>query len=103
MKHIVSDVPVTDIDIYGPEMVTAPHQQWEKIRAEGNIVYASKNQAFYVTSHPLVQRIISDWRVFTSSKGIGIRDLDDYDPPRIPSLLLETDPPEHDKFRKIMM
>ncbi|MCP2072784.1 UNVERIFIED_ORG: cytochrome P450 [Pseudomonas lini] len=103
MLENYKNIPSSAADLFGAEMITSPHSEWEKIRSKGPLVYMEPNKILFISSHKVAQKCISDSKTFISGKGIGIRDIKDYVPPRIPSLLLETDPPEHDRYRKIMM
>ncbi|HVC63225.1 MAG TPA: cytochrome P450 [Acetobacteraceae bacterium] len=46
--------------------------------------------------------MLLDWGSFTSARGVGLSDFAREKPWRLPSLLLETDPPLHDRTRKLM-
>jgi hypothetical protein len=46
--------------------------------------------------------MLLDWSSFTSARGVGLSDFAKEKPWRLPSLLLETDPPLHDRTRKLM-
>jgi hypothetical protein len=49
-----------------------------------------------------VQAALTNWRDFSSARGVGLSDFAREKPWRLPSLLLETDPPLHDRTRKLM-
>ena len=49
-----------------------------------------------------VHRVLTDWRTFCSSRGIGMSDFSKEKPWRTPSLVLEKDPPEHDRARAVL-
>jgi hypothetical protein len=46
--------------------------------------------------------MLVDWQSYTSARGVGISDFAKEKPWRLPSLLLETDPPLHDRTRNLM-
>jgi cytochrome P450 len=49
-----------------------------------------------------VRDMLMDWGSFTSARGVGISDFAKEKPWRLPSLLLEADPPLHDRTRGLM-
>ena len=50
-----------------------------------------------------VKTIFSDWERFCSSRGVGLSDFKTEEPWRPPSIILEVDPPDHDRTRAVMM
>ena len=49
-----------------------------------------------------VRAILADWQSFSSARGVGLSDFSKEKPWRLPSLVLETDPPLHDRTRKVL-
>ena len=49
------------------------------------------------------REIFSDWKRFVSSRGVGLTDFEHAEPWRRPSLILEVDPPYHDKTRRVLV
>ena len=49
-----------------------------------------------------MQAALKDWETFGSGRGVGLADFSREAPWRPPSLLLETDPPMHDRTRGLM-
>ena len=49
-----------------------------------------------------VQAALANWADFSSARGVGLSDFAREKPWRLPSLLLETDPPLHDRTRRLM-
>ena len=49
-----------------------------------------------------VHAVLNDWRTFCSGRGVGMTDFAKEKPWRPPSLVLETDPPEHDRARAVL-
>ena len=47
-----------------------------------------------------VHEALRDWDTYCSAAGVGLSDFRKEKPWRPPSLLLEADPPEHDRARK---
>ena len=49
-----------------------------------------------------VHAMLHDWKTFSSARGVGIQDFSKEAPFRLPSLVLETDPPKHDRARDVL-
>ena len=49
-----------------------------------------------------VHAMLNDWQTFSSARGVGIEDFAKEKPWRLRSLVLETDPPLHDRTRKVL-
>lgn len=95
-------VPVWDIDPYDPAILSDPLPYYAELRAKGPFVYLSKYAMLACGRHPEVKEVFSDWERFVSSRGVGLQDFALETPWRPPSLILETDPPEHTRARKVM-
>jgi len=52
--------------------------------------------------HAETEAVFSDHERFVSSRGVGLQDFKLEEPWRPPSMLLEADPPEHTRARKVM-
>ena len=55
-----------------------------------------------IVRHEDVRRISRDPATFCSRRGVGLADFDRDTPWRPPSLVLERDPPEHDRARAVL-
>jgi cytochrome P450 len=55
-----------------------------------------------VARYQEVYDILDDWCTFSSARGVGLADFRKEKPWRVPSLLLEVDPPLHDRTRKVL-
>ena len=52
--------------------------------------------------HDDVQAALNDWQRFCSGAGVGLSDFRKETPWRTPSLILETDPPDHTRARTVL-
>ena len=59
-------------------------------------------QAYAAARHAEVKEILGDPATFCSSRGVGLSDFARETPWRPPSLVLERDPPEHDRARAVL-
>lgn len=96
------DVPVFDDDPFGTDILTDPYPFHERLREAGPVVYLSRYQVYAMGRYDEVHASLSDWRTFVSSRGAGLSDFKNEKPWRPPSLLLESDPPDHTAVRTVM-
>lgn len=94
--------PVSDLDPFDLAFLDNPYPQHEALRALGPVVWLERYGVWALTGDREVRAVLSDWRTFCSSAGVGLSDFRKEKPWRTPSLLLETDPPEHTRSRTIM-
>src|SRR5262245_53005742 len=95
-------VPVSDIDPFSIEFFEDPHRIHEQLREAGPVVWLSRHGIFAVARYREVHEVLHDWQSFCSSRGVGLSDFAKEKPWRPPSLVLETDPPEHDRARAVL-
>ena len=100
---VPKNVPVWDVDPYDPTILASPGGYYAELRAKGPFVYLSKYSMLACGRHPVVKEVFSDWQRFVSSRGVGLQDFKLEKPWRPPSIILETDPPDHTKARRVMM
>jgi len=72
------------------------------LRDAGPVVRLSRYGVLAVARYDEVQAVLADWRAFSSARGVGLSDFAKEKPWRLPSLVLETDPPLHDRTRKVL-
>jgi cytochrome P450 len=94
--------PVSDIDPFADDFLRDPYPYYEAIRAIGPVVKLSRYDVWGLTDYQPVHSILADWQTFCSSRGVGLADFGKEKPWRPPSLLLETDPPEHTRARNVV-
>lgn len=99
---IPESVPVWDVDPYDPAILADPAGYYAELRTKGPFVYLSRYSMLACGRHPEVKEVFSDWERFVSSRGVGLQDFKLEKPWRPPSIILETDPPEHTRARKVM-
>jgi len=94
--------PVSDVDPFSIEFFENPHRIHSELREAGPVVWLSRYGVFAVARYQEVHAVLNDWRTFCSSRGVGMSDFAKEKPWRPPSLVLETDPPEHDRARAVL-
>ncbi len=95
-------VPVWDIDPYDPDILRNPAAYFADLRAKGEVVYIPRYSVLAVGRYETTQKVFSDHQNFVSSRGVGLNDFKLGKPWRKPSIILEVDPPEHTRTRKVM-
>ena len=95
-------ISVLDIDPYSLEYFDDPFPAHAALRDAGPVAYLPRYDIFAVARYENVQAMLLDWGSFSSARGVGLSDFGREKPWRLPSLLLETDPPLHDRTRKLM-
>ncbi len=97
------NVPVIDFDIYSDEVLTNPYGYYEQLREAGPLVWLSQYQVYAAARHEPVTKVLTDPQVYCSSGGVGLTNFHTEKPWRVPSIILEADPPEHSRTRKIFV
>jgi 4-methoxybenzoate monooxygenase (O-demethylating) len=79
-----------------------PYAFHPAIRDAGPVVWFPAINALGVARYALVKAVLEDPATFVSGRGVGLADFATEAPWRPPSLLLEADPPLHDRTRGLM-
>jgi 4-methoxybenzoate monooxygenase (O-demethylating) len=95
-------VPRSSFDPFSVDFLRDPHPAHEALREAGPIVWLDKYGAYAAARHAEVRQILGDPATFCSSRGVGLADFQRETPWRPPSLVLERDPPEHDRARGVL-
>ena len=95
-------IPALDIDPFGQAFFDDPYPAHAAMRDAGPVVYLPRYDIHAVARYDDVRDMLMDWSSFSSARGVGLSDFAKEKPWRLPSLLLETDPPLHDRTRKLM-
>jgi cytochrome P450 len=101
----VSDPAVvsSDLDPFSPEFRADPFTPYAQLRELGPIVWLTRYGIWAVSRYDRVREVLSDWKRFSNAGGGGIRNYFIDQPWRKPSLILEVDPPAHQRTRKVFM
>ncbi len=98
----VAHVPVLDIDPFSAEVMRDPIPCDTQVREAAPAVWIPKYGFWAVGRHQDVQAVFSDYRNFSSASGTGLTNNRKETPWRKPSVILEVDPPEHTRARKVL-
>lgn len=94
--------PQSDIDPFGDAFLTDPYPHHEALREAGPVVYLAAHGVYAMARHAEVSAALADWQTYSSARGVGIQDFAKEPPWRPKSILLETDPPLHDRSRRVV-
>ncbi len=97
------DAPVLDIDPYSDEVLADPYPFHQMLREAGPVALIKPHGVYAVGRHDESKTVLSDYARFTNAAGIGIQDIRKPGDFRVPSRLLEVDPPDHTKVRSVVM
>lgn len=98
----LSEVPVLDIDPYAIDVLRDPYAFHQALREAGPIAFIKPHGVYAVGRHGEAKEVLSDYARFTNAGGIGIQDIRKPGDFRIPSRLLESDPPNHTRIRSVV-
>jgi cytochrome P450 len=94
--------PTLDIEPFDAAFLSDPYRHHATLRDAGAVVWLKSLGVFGMARFAEVQAALRDWETFSSSRGVGLADFSREKPWRPPSLLLEADPPLHQRTRGIM-
>jgi cytochrome P450 len=94
--------PQLDIDPFSVAFLTDPYPDHARMRDAGPVVYLTPYGIYAMARHAEVSAGLTDWRTYSSARGVGLQDFAKEAPWRPKSIVLETDPPLHDRTRKVL-
>ncbi len=97
-----AEPPRLDIDPFSRAFLENPFPDHARMRDAGPVVLLGRYGVLAVARHAEVRAVLQDWRTFSSAAGVGLADFRREPPWRLPSLVLETDPPLHDRTRRVL-
>lgn len=102
MEPPVGDFDVLDIDPYSKDSLSDPTRYAAAIREAGRAVWLPRYRMWAVARFEHVKAALDNWKVFVSGFGTALNDARRATLWRPPSLLLDTDPPDHDRYRAVL-
>jgi 4-methoxybenzoate monooxygenase (O-demethylating) len=95
--------PVTsDLDPFSDAFLDEPFAPLRQLRDAGPVVWLEPYRVYAMARHEQVEAALRDPGTYCSRRGVGLADFAREKPWRPPSLLLEADPPEHDRARRVV-
>jgi 4-methoxybenzoate monooxygenase (O-demethylating) len=101
-SEIDARIPVVAIDPFDRTFLGDPVSHYASLREAGPVFFLEKYGIYGMAQFAPVKAALDDHATFCSGRGVGLSDFSKETPWRPPSLLLETDPPEHDRTRRIV-
>jgi 4-methoxybenzoate monooxygenase (O-demethylating) len=95
-------LPSVDVDPFSREFFANPYPQHEIIREAGPVVWLSKYAIAASARFEQVRQALLDWETFSSARGVGMADFEKHGRWRLPSIVLEVDPPQHTRSRQAL-
>jgi 4-methoxybenzoate monooxygenase (O-demethylating) len=95
-------LPESDIDPFSAAFFEDPFPAHAALREAGPVVRLTRYGVFAVARYAEVHRILNDWQTFCSGRGAGLADFAKEKAWRPKSVVLETDPPLHDRTRRVL-
>jgi cytochrome P450 len=95
-------IPCLDIDPFAIDFFEDPYPAQERLRDSAPVVYLDKWNVFGLARYTEVYAVLNDPETFCSSRGVGLSDFKKEKPWRPPSLILEADPPAHNRTRAVL-
>ena len=102
MGAACATAPLSDIDPFSAEFFEDPFPAHRELRDLGPLVRLRRYQVWASARYREVHAILNDWQTFISSRGVGLSDFAKEEPWRPRSLVLEVDPPLHDRTRRVL-
>ncbi|MEG3178873.1 cytochrome P450 [Sphingomonas sp. RB3P16] len=90
------------IDPFDEAFLLDPAAHHPALRDAGAVVWLDAIGCYAMARHDEVKAALGDPATFCSGRGVGLADFAREEPWRPPSLLLEADPPLHDRTRGVM-
>ena len=99
--HGSSLTPLLDVDPFCTAFFEDPYPAHAALRDAGSVCFLPQYDCFAVARHAEVQAVLHDHAGFSSGRGVGHSDFAKEPPWRPPSILLEPDPPYHNRTRAV--
>lgn len=94
--------PSSGVDPFSDQYILEPWPFHAQLRDAGEVVWLEKWQVYAVGRYKEVKAILEDPATFCSGAGVGIANFHKEKPWRPPSMVLETDPPDHTRNRAVI-
>lgn len=96
----MTNYPSYDADIYSDDGIVHPYEHYRRLRDLRGAVWLTKQSVWAIPRYDDVVRALRNHAVFSSAHGVGLNEAINKN---LPGTTLGSDPPLHDKLRKILM
>jgi cytochrome P450 len=94
--------PSLAIDPFAADFLAEPYRDHARMREAGPVVYLVPYGIYAMARYAEVFAALNDWQTYSSARGVGLQDFAKEVPWRPKSIVLETDPPLHDRTRRVL-
>jgi cytochrome P450 len=94
--------PGAGLDPFADAFLRDPYPHHETLRELGPVVRLDRYDCWAVARYEQVNAVLMDWGAYCSGAGVGLSDFRKEKPWRVPSIILEADPPLHTRTHKIL-
>ncbi|MDN8617359.1 cytochrome P450 [Variovorax ginsengisoli] len=91
-----------DLDPFSADYILNPYPQHERLRSKAPVVWLERYKCYATGRYELVRAVLEDPVTFCSGAGVGLGNFNKEPPWRVPSMVLETDPPNHTRNRAVI-
>jgi cytochrome P450 len=95
-------VACVDVDPFSRKFFADPYPSHELVREAGPVVWLSRYSIAATARYEQVRQALLDWETFSSARGVGMADFVRHGRWRLPSIVLEADPPQHTRSRQAL-
>jgi len=95
--------PTLDVDPFSVEFFADPYPSHATLRDAGRVVWLTRYNIAATARYEEVRQALQDHKRFSSARGVGLADFSRHGRFRLPSLILEADPPTHTRSRAALM
>jgi cytochrome P450 len=99
-QTIVSEIPVSDLDLFTDEARLNPYPLYAELRALGPVVYLSRHEVYALSRYEQVRDVLGNWELYSSAEGVTMNPQLNEQLKGVITLFL--DPPEHTSVRKAL-
>jgi cytochrome P450 len=92
-------VPSSDVDIFGDEVLEDPYPYYAELREMGRAVRLTRYDVWALPGYDEVWQVQRRPEMFSSIGGPGLNYVED---PMMTGVVLSSDPPDHSRYRKIL-
>lgn len=95
--------PSSDIDPFSSEFRADPFTHYRMLREIAPLVWLERYGIWCASHYHIIKEVLSNWQDYSNAGGGGLSNYLKVKPWRRPSLILDVDPPEHTRTRKLLM
>jgi cytochrome P450 len=95
-------VPGLDIDPFSEDFFADPYPFHARLRDTAPFVWLTRYGIGAIARYDDVRKVLLDWETFSSARGVGMADFAKHGRFRLPSIILESDPPQHTRSRAVL-